>query len=414
MRVLPALLVALLLASATAAPAAAWDATPAQSVQETSVSPRITPIPNTTNHLAIPSSEIQSSGFNETGVDVSTAVAAGSRQLHQRHEASAFEKRFRRADSEFERRQLVRETMSDAETKAAQLQRRQQTAVRRYAAGEISESELLRVRVLVDAESRVLLDTLDRISSAQQLEPDYSMTSGMETRLRNVEGNLQLLHGPVSEQVRASVAGAADPSVVYVEGATEGYMLATVDDDAYVRETYLGSERRPTEPDQFVEGTSEDTNRLDLADNRASELYTWLYERQRPSFTYYGTSGIYELTANHPTGRLTAYLDGGTTNVFYELQHRQLATVQPTDSRQAVNGSLRLQVQRAYQTGPLYVSATNNETGSPVGVTVHVDGHRVGASGADGALWTVEPRGQYTVTVTAADGTRTSVTVPAR
>ncbi|GGN91605.1 MULTISPECIES: DUF7096 domain-containing protein [Haloarcula] len=414
MRLLPALLVALLLASATAAPAAGWNTAPAQSVSDASVSPRITPIANTTNHLTIPPDEIQATGFNETGIDVGTAVASGSRQLHQRHGASTFEKRFRRADSEAARRQLVRGTLAAAERRTAQLRQRQQTAISRYAAGEISERELLRVRVLVDAESRALLDTLDRISAAQQLEPDYSMTSGMEARLRNIEGALQLLHGPVSKRVRATVTGASDASIVYVEGSSEGYMFATVDGSEYVRETSLGSERQPTQPDQFAEGASGDTNRLDVADNRASELYTWLYERQRPSFTYYGTSGIYELTANHPNGRLTAYLDGGTTNVFYELQHRQLATVQTTETRQSVNESLRLEVQRAYSTGPLFVEVTNNETGAPVDATVHIDGRRVGTGGTDGVLWTVEPRGEYTVTVTTANGTRTSVTVPER
>jgi heat shock protein HtpX len=148
------------------------------------------------------------------------------------------------------------------------------------------------------------------------------------------------------------------------------------------------------------------------ADDRAAELYTWLYERQRPSFTYYGTSGIYELTASHPNGELTAYLDGGTTNVFYEEQTRNLEDVQTSDTATATNGTLRVTVQRSTETGPLLVTASDADTDATVDGTVTIDGQRVGETGSDGALWTVEPSGDYAVTVTS-DERETTVTVPA-
>jgi hypothetical protein len=189
-------------------------------------------------------------------------------------------------------------------------------------------------------------------------------------------------------------------------------MLATIEGADYLRETRLDDERDASLPDQFLAAAEEDgtTNRFEVADERAAELYGWLYERQRPSFTYYGTSGIYELTASHPNGQLVSYIDAGTTNVFYEEQSRDLGGIDTTATETAVNESLRVTVQRSVESGPLLVFTTNNVTGDPVDANVTIDGQRVGSTGSDGSLWLVEPGDDYTLNATAA-GTRTTVAV---
>ena len=78
----------------------------------------------------------------------------------------------------------------------------------------------------------------------------------------------------------------------------------------------------------------------------------------------------------------------------------------------ATTGTLRVTVQRSTETGPLLVTASDSDTDATVDGTVAIDGQRVGETGSDGALWTVEPGGDYTLTVTS-DGRRTTVTVPA-
>ncbi|MFC7026486.1 hypothetical protein ACFQH8_01015 [Halomicroarcula sp. GCM10025710] len=60
---------------------------------------QITSINGTTNQLSVPESELQTAAYESPGVDVGTAVAAGSRRLHQEHETGAFEERFIRANS---------------------------------------------------------------------------------------------------------------------------------------------------------------------------------------------------------------------------------------------------------------------------------------------------------------------------
>ncbi|WP_324665217.1 DUF7096 domain-containing protein [Haloarcula sediminis] len=413
MRPLSALLVALLFVTAAVLPVAGTYPTQERAGTADAPLAGITTVPNTTNQLTLPADGVRRSSYDSTGIDVGTATAAWSAQLQHRHEARSFEEQFRRTESGDARAQLVADWLSTVEAKQQALDERQDRAMARYARGEISASAFLRTRLAVDAEARELLETTDRIATVPDTTPDYSLSESATARLRSVEGELRTLTGPVGSQLQS--AATADRTH-YIEVANDGYMLATVTGDEYVRETRLDSARDANQADQFLQTAINDgdpeTDRLDIADERAADLYPWLYERQRPSLTFYGTSGIYELTANHPNGELTAYLDGGTTEAFYEEQVRDLSDVQTTATRRNVNNTLAVTVRQSSPTGPLLVSATDNETSASVDGTVTVDGRPVGTTGNDGVLWTVGPRGAYTVTVSTDTG-NTTVVVPA-
>ncbi len=407
MRPLSALLVALLFVTATVLPVAGTYPTQTETGDAPLAS--VTTVPNTTNQLDLPAGEVRRSSYDSTGIDIGTATAAWSAKLQHRHDALSFEEQFRRTEGSDARAQLIADRLATIEAKQRALDERQDRATARYARGEISASAFLRTRLAVDAEARELLGTTDRIATA----PGYSLSESATARLRSVEGELRTLTGPVGAQLQS--AETADRTY-YIEVSDDGYMLATVADGQYVRETRLDSARDASQADQFLQTAINDgdpeTDRLDIADERAADLYAWLYERQRPSLTYYGTSGIYELTADHPNGELTAYLDGGTTEVFYEEQLRDLSDVQTTGTQRSVSGTLAVTVRQSSPTGPLLVSAVNNETSATVDGTVTVDGRPVGTTGNDGVLWTVEPRGAYTVTVSTDTG-NTTVVVPA-
>ncbi|MDS0282165.1 DUF7094 domain-containing protein [Haloarcula onubensis] len=413
MRPLPALLVALLFVTAAGIPVAGIGTTPERPQTTATSLPSIDTVENTTNQLSLPDDEVRRASYNDTGIDVGTATEAWSAQLHHRHDAIAFEERFRRTDGREARAGLVTDRLAAIEAQEQALDERQDRAVARYARGEISATAFLRTRLVVNAEASELLETVDRIAAAPNTAPRYSLNESLTARLRAVEGELRTLTGPIGAQLQS---GGATDRTLYVEASDDGYMLATVDGDEYVRETRLDDARDPGATDQFLAEATNDgdpeTDRLDVADERAADLYPWLYERQRPSFTFYGTSGIYELTADHPNGVLTAYLDGGTTDVFYEEQVRQLSSVRTRATERNVDDTLAVAVRQSSSTGPLLVSAANNETNAPVDGTVTIDGQVVGTTGGDGVLWTVEPRGAYTVTV-ATDAGSTSVVVPA-
>jgi len=407
MRPLPALLVALLLAVATVAPVAGIDQPIDRSKSLDHTFQRIETVENTTNQLSIPDEDVRRTEYNTTGIDIGTATEAWAAQHYNRYDAYTFEERFRGLDSNEQRSQLVTDRLSAIAAQQRELERQQDRATRRYADGEISARALLRTRLVVHAEATDLLESLDRVSSAQTSVPGYTLDDDTTTRLRTIKGNLRALTGPIGARLQSDLAS-TDSTPIYIEAGQEAYMFATVTDDQYVRETRLASARDPSAPDEFVSEAVNDQNpergQLDVADERLSELYPWLYERQRPSFTFYGTSGIYEFTATHPNGELATYLDGGTTDVFYETQFRDFSSVRTRSVDTVRNGSLEVTVQQSTATGPMLVSAVNNETGGAVDGRVTVDGQFVGSTGDDGLLWTVEPRGNYTVTVTTDTG----------
>lgn len=413
MRPLLALLVALLLVTAAVLPVAGVYPTTERHETTNGPIPSIETVENTTNQLTLPTGEVRRSSYNGSGIDVGTAAAAWSAQLHHRHSALTFEERFRRADGSQARSRLVADRLSTIEAKRQALDERQDSAIASYASGERSAAEFLQTRHLVNAEASELLETLDRVAAAPDTAPGYSLSASTTTRVRAIEGELRTLTGPIGSQLQS---GGATDRTLYIAASDDGYMLATVTDDEYVRETRLDSARDASLTDEFLRTAAtdgnQDTDRLDIADERAAALYPWLYERQRPSFTFYGNSGIYELTAAHPNGDLTAYLDGGTTDIFYEEQVRDLSDVSTTATARNVEGTLAVTARQSSATGPLLVSATNNETGATVNATVSINGQPVGTTGSDGVLWTIEPRGGYTVTV-AADTGNTSVVVPA-
>jgi len=401
MRSVPAALAALLLVLSLVGPVAATH-------QQARPVAAIEPVADTTNQLAIPGDEIRRTEYGETEIDVGAAVEAGSRDLHHQHDVRSFQRRYETLDSAAAKQAAVSEVIQRVLDRERELSNQQATALRRYANGEISADTLLRTRALVDTEARRLVRTLDQIKQLVSFDSAYDLQRQAEVDLEDAKGRLVVLQGPVGQRsYEAVISGSAQRAPVYIESSRTGYVLATVADDRYVREAHLANERRPNATDQFV--TSEQ-NVVIAANERAAELYPWLYEQQQgPSLTGYGTSGIYKLTADHANGRLVTYIDGGTTNVFHELQYRPLSTVEDGDTAGNVSAGVRLTLTRSVPTGPMLVAVTDNTTSEPLRGTVRVDGRVVGTTGEDGRLWTVEPRGRYTVTLTTAGGTNVTV-----
>jgi hypothetical protein len=370
--------------------------------------PRVTTVDNLTNHLTIPDEDVQKSEHTGTSIDVGAAISMSSERLQREHETRTFERAFYRADSESKRTQLIRSELDNIEHQQQALVDHQQRRLGAYADGSITVDGFVRTRVLVDTEARELAKTLDMIDRVERSEPSFTMTSGQRTRLENVRGELRVLRGPVGERMGNTFTGATTSAPVYVMVSTQDYMLATTTQSEYIRETHLASARNPNAQDQFV---ASDTDPLRAANTRAEDLYPWLYDQQLPSVNTYGTSSIYQLTANHPSGQLATYIDGGTTDVFHESQRLQLSTVRATGTRSTVNNSVRVEVTRAYETGPIQISVTDNETGTPVPGTVSISDRRIGATGDDGTLWAVEPRGSYSVDVTTENAGNVTVAV---
>lgn len=394
----------LLVVSAVAVPASSTAFTPMPSESVTSdydgPSPIIAPVDGFANYASLSADEVALTSYTSTTVDVGTAIAADTSSLRGQYHSRSFENRFYQAEGTEERNEIISEYTSRAERHTDRLKARRNAAIRDYASGTISAESFLRSMALVHSESERLATTIDRIKRAARTS-SYSLPRETDTKLENLRGDLEVLRGPISQRASRAVAGDGTIDTIYVEASDSGYTIAMVDGESYLRETYLGDERRPNATDQFRES---DLYLVNAANRRGVELYPWITNDTSPSGQALGESGIYRFRAEYTSGELTAYLDGGTTNVFRETQRQSVTAVPVTDSISSHNGSLRVLVNRTYDTGPMNVTLVDNSTGEPIDGTVSADGTQLGRTGQDGTIWLVEPRPATTLTLAGGDG----------
>lgn len=404
MRRSSALLVTLLLLASAFAPMGVG----ADDAAETN--PLIVSINDSANYLTVSNQEVTRTAITTDGLSLSTAVSGDTAALQSEFSMVLFEQSFQEATTDAEKTAAIRTAADSAEGRHETLQKRDRAAVRAYANGSITASEFTRERARIYTAATDLRNSIRRIDTIARSEDGYSPRASQRVRLANVAGELEVLQGPVSDHVGQAAGGETDGQTIYAEATDDGYTLAYVTDDTYVRETYLGADRDAEAADSFEES---DAPRGNAARLRGYELYPWVANNSlSPTIQGLGTSGIYRFTADYTSGELTAYIDGGTTDVFRESKRQKLSTVQFSNSITATNGSLDVRLNATHDSGPLKIEVMDSETGVSTNGDVEVDGEPVGETGADGTLWIVEPRGQNRITVTNADGETVSVFLP--
>lgn len=334
--------------------------------------------------------------YAQADLDVASAVSVGATRLGGRHAALTLDERLERADTPSARLAAATDTLAGVERRLDRLDARQQQLLTAYSDGDVSTRTFLRrlgtVRVAA-AQERALLD---RVSERAAGSTSLSLPVETQTRVARLRGTLVALPTPVLDRVVAGTTGADDPGTVYLQAASDGLVVATVDDGTYLRQATLRADRSPGQPDQFTSIT--------LAYDRAGELYPWVFENAigSPSLSGFGDSSVYLVEASHPQGDLRAYLDGATRNVFHETQANAPEAVPVTLTRTASTDRLRIQVNATHPTGPMWVTVTrpNGPNATAVDATVRVDGERVGTTGEDGRLLTLQPAGSFRVTAT--------------
>jgi hypothetical protein len=400
------LLVVLSLPAVSAGPLPAVQESP--STQFDDPSPVMAPVEDFANYARIPDDNVSSTAYGTVSVDVAGAVASDASSLRGEYRTTAFEDSFYGTESPSERTEIISAEVRRTERETDELRRERADTIQAYAAGSMSTAAFVRQMALIDARAQRVAATISRVKDVSRAS-SYSVPRDLDTRIENVRGELEVLRGPVAQRAGAAVAGDRPIESVYVESSDSGYTLAMVDGDSYYRETYLAEERRPEATDQFRES---DLYLVNAANRRGIELYPWVTNDTSPSGQALGESGIYRFRAEYTSGDLTAYLDGGSTNVFREHQRQSVTAIPVTDTITERNDSLEVRINRTYETGPMSVRIVDNETREPVAGTIHVDETRVGSTGEDGTLWLVEPRPGVPMTIETEDGTVVEARLP--
>jgi hypothetical protein len=391
-------LVALLSAAVAGTPASS--AVDAPSSDETaSDSQVVRTVPNTSNYLDIEQENVERGEHGGASLDVGAAVAIDATRLHTEHRSRTVDQALGGLDEDRPRRERLDVAVTRLETRMDALEQRQQRAIERYNADEITTGAFLAELALID----VTASGVESESQRLRQSAGVGLTERLDERLDALEADLVTLRGPVRARAGAAMAGQRPATDVYVLTSTNGLVLSTTGRARAHREAHLPDDRAPNSPDQFV--TESDDSGITAASTRASELYPWAYADAGPSIQRLGRTSVYFVGLDHSHGELETYLDGATQSAFRERQRLRLGRV-PTDTTTAnETAQLAVRVNRTYGTGPMEVRVTDPATGRPVDANVTINQYRVGSTGPDGRLWTTAPHRSVRIEVTSGDDT---------
>jgi hypothetical protein len=372
----------------------------AQTGNESTMS--VTPNNGTAEYLAPPPSAIDRSERSTASLDVAGAVGDNAIELQTTYQRVNFQRAYRNAETDTERRMILRTAAEWYTERTDRLEQRRRTAIRQYGRGDISSGDLFRTLTAVDRGASVMESNIGWFENNAE---DLGM-SGVRSQLDTDRVRLITLQGPLGDALGEALEGER-PLLVHVDVSGNATVLATVKSDAgqqtYVREAYDPSARSIGVPDTY-------DGDLSPALDRIESLYPWVTDNGSPTVDFIGPDAarLYRFEYDHPHGSLLTYLDGGSENVVTEIQRNDPESV-PTNTVETVDGDLRLRVNTTRAGGPLGVTVLNETSGEPVAAMVEINGQRAAPTDG-GRVWTVAPRGTVTVTATH-DGRSLSVTM---
>lgn len=356
---------------------------------------------NSTNYLAPTVVDVTGEQYQDVSMDASSAATVAVQEIHNEHDRQTFNRRVQSAEPG-EQTTIAQQQLENITDRLDRLDQQQHDLLRRYSEDEISTASLL--RELTELQTAVQGQSLLVDQAEEYAEPSNDFRIRLETIVDAVS-----VEQPVTDRVQETLVGNSDPMTVFVQSANQGLVLATVEDGVHYRQATLLDERNIGSPDQFggnlsPEGYSE-------AQKRMEKLYPWAYDLPNleiggDSLSVY--SKIYQLGLTHPHGELTAYFDGATRNIFHENQRTPVGSMPITATVTNTTASGMVTVEGTRESGPLRVTVEDGNQ-AVRDATVMIDEQRVGATGADGGLWTVQPSNGLNVSVTLPDGQNVTV-----
>ena len=339
--------------------------------------------------------------YAQTGLDVSSAVAAETATVRSEYRGVLFDRRLDSASNSSAVAQRVATAIVD---RVERLDRRQADLLAAYSNGTNSTPRFLRGLLVTRTAALAESALADRVVTTVDERANVTLSAATETRLDALGAEQVLLPSPVTDTLETTVSGAAAGDTVYVQASADALVLAA-GDEVQTRQASLRDRRDPSAPNQFArDGGSPIGNAFE----RANRLYPEAYSLT--SGSRLGDTAVYSIGGEHAAGNLTLYLDGGTTNVFHERQTLDADRL-PTTTTVETSGLLSLTLESTRPSGPMSVLLADD--GDPVAdATVRVGTQTVGTTGPDGRLWTTQPVTTDRVSATTPGGERLTATIP--
>ncbi|MFB6221405.1 MAG: hypothetical protein ABEH90_08190 [Halolamina sp.] len=342
---------------------------------------------NRTRILAVPEAAVQRTEINRTTLNLGSSARFAGNLSAVRMETIAVERYITATDDEDEQSRRIIEAISTVEQEVITLRGRQQAAITAFNRGELTPREFVIELATISARAEALEDRVAMLVTLADDIEGFSLS-----RANPVRYELRAFDGPVRERAIEAIRGTAPPTQFFVTTGPEGYELTTIDGGTYVREAFRGAVRS---------GDASATMETSTAINVTRRSYPVITRGVDASVTASGTTNIVTVTQTNES--LTAFVDSGSERVFKEYQQVPLAKFQSGPAASNVLNGLRITVNRTYPGGPMRVHVADADTGEPVNLSVTIsqgpaEGVEVGRTGDDGTLWTLSPRGSFTVT----------------
>jgi len=248
-----------------------------------------------------------------------------------------------------EKREILFQAATEVEIESAEIIGRFREIQDRWKSGWIGSDEFVRELILISTEAEVLVDLLDYIEKEAENVPQMELRG----RIRMLKEKLIPFEGPVRDHLIDVTKGESQIGSIYIAASQGGMVLATIKNGKYLREAYVWDQE-----------SSSGGISLDEAISRTATLYPIAYDPEVSQQTgIMGKGRGYQIEIGFESGSLTSYLDGGTRNVFYEIQERKLGIVESESKIEFIGDSTKVVIGRSFVGGPLKVEVYDENTG---------------------------------------------------
>lgn len=369
-----------------------------ESSQLTNSSAHVVEVSNSSNYLSLDQADVRQEQYESASLDVAGAVQGDALRLQGEQRKRIVQRQLADSDDETA---FHRQLLQELESNALSLEEQRHQLYRQYSSGEIDGTQLFREVVRLGVTAEQYRDITDVVQGT-------SISEGLSRRYSNIEGGPSLLPSAMLSRIESHLS-TAGTGTTYVQAGNQSLILASVEGDSYLREAMLLGEHDRDTPEQFGSGGASEA---EDAFNRAQGLYPWtVSDAFNPTLRGFGNSSVYRLTASHTHGTLRTYLDGVTTNPFYEVHEKNPFAVPVTDFTQTTNDGLRLDVQVTDPTGPMLIEVIETEDVIYNNITVSIDEQPVKTMSSGGDFYTVQPAGSFEITARTDTGQEVSVAI---
>jgi hypothetical protein len=345
---------------------------------------------NTSSHLSL-GTPTRSDTYAPS-LSLSTTLEMDRNELLEQKERFTLDERLSKVEDSSKKEQLLIRFRSNLELELSALKGKERLTGKQFNNQEIGTQEYVQRLALLDTKAKNVERSIEYMTSKRK---DVIQFAPYEWKLRT---DLIPLQSQVREYAARSFRGEGDSRSVYVATSDDGVVLSMVSDNQYIREAYRSDYRN---------GSISSHISISEVANITLNSYPWIVEQSKPATPRSDTDIRYKRGASktgiyYPQGLVEAYLDTGTKKIYREIQYQLLTGNNHIPYGTAIRNNstnLELAVNRPYPGGPLQVNLTDS-SGKPVRGKIEIGETSVGNTGADGTLWTVSPRGTFTVTAT--------------